>query len=65
MRFWLFLFFAINGLWAQKSEVSNTIAEANDLLKNKEGIGSEMEYRKALSKNPSRVEALYNLGNNH
>ena len=63
-QYWVFLVFFSWG-WSQQSEVSNTIAVANELLKNKEAVVSEMQYRKALSDSPNRIEALYNLGNNH
>ena len=63
-QYWVFMVFITWG-WSQQSEVSNTIAGANELLKNKEAVVSEMEYRKALSDSPNRIEALYNLGNNH
>ena len=63
-QYWVFMVFITWG-WSQQSEVSNTIAGANELLKNKEAVVSEMEYRKALSNSPNRIEALYNLGNNH
>jgi len=54
-----------SSIWAQSSVVSNKIAEGNELLKNNAAVASEMEYRKALSDSPNRIEALYNLGNNH
>ena len=66
MKLWHFLFlFGFPLSWGQDSEVSNTISKANELLNSKETVVSEMEYRKALSENPNRIEALYNLGNNH
>ena len=66
MKLWHFLFlFGFPLSWGQDSEVSNTISKANELFNSKETVVSEMEYRKALSVNPNRIEALYNLGNNH
>ena len=66
MKLWHFLFlFGFPLSWGQDSEVSNTISKANELFNSEETVVSEMEYRKALSENPNRIEALYNLGNNH
>ena len=65
MKLWHFLFlFGFPLSWGQDSEVSNTISKANELFNSEETVVSEMEYRKALSENPNRIEALYNLGNN-
>lgn len=60
--FFLLIFWSING---QDSEVTNQIYEGNIRIEADEFDEAEMAFRRALSKSPERIEALYNLGNTH
>ncbi|MEP1487837.1 MAG: tetratricopeptide repeat protein [Algibacter sp.] len=44
---------------------NNHIYEANNLASNDDFVSAEVEYRKALSKQPSAVTGAYNLGNSY
>lgn len=46
-------------------KANNHIYEANNLASNDDFVSAEMEYRKALSKQPSAVTGAYNLGNSY
>ena len=52
-------------LTAQEGEVINHIFDGNQQAESKEFNEAEMAYRRALSKAPEKLEALYNLGNTH
>ena len=62
--FWGFLFLGIT-LMAQEGEVTNHIYDGNEQASAKVFDEAEISYRRALSKSPQRLEALYNLGNTH
>ena len=64
MFFWGFLFLGIT-LMAQEGEVTNHIYDGNEQASAKVFDEAEISYRRALSKSPQRLEALYNLGNTH
>lgn len=46
-------------------KANNHIYEANNLASNDDFVSAEMEYRQALSKQPSGVTGAYNLGNSY
>ncbi len=46
-------------------KANNHIYEANTLASNDDFVSAEMEYRKALSNQPSAVAGAYNLGNSY
>lgn len=46
-------------------KANNHIYEANNLASNDDFVSAEMEYRQALSKQPSAVAGAYNLGNSY
>ena len=52
------------GLLALKKS-NNYIYEANTLANEDDFISAEMEYRKAISEQPSSVAGIYNLGNSY
>jgi len=62
--FILFLLY-LGSMKAQESEVSNQIYEGNKRVDASEFDEAEIAFRRALSKSPERIEALYNLGNTH
>ena len=64
MFFWGFLFLGMT-LMAQEGEVTNHIYDGNERASAKVFDEAEISYRRALSKSPQRLEALYNLGNTH
>ena len=64
MFFWGFLFLGMT-LMAQEGEVTNHIYDGNEQASAKVFDEAEISYRRALSKSPQRLEALYNLGNTH
>jgi len=57
-----FLLFANCGTFAQKTE-RDYIRKGNRLFNDSSFVQAEVNYRKALEKNPNSTEALYNLGN--
>jgi tetratricopeptide (TPR) repeat protein len=57
-----FLLLANCNTFAQKTE-RDYIRKGNKLFKEKSFVQAEVNYRKALEKNPNSTEALYNLGN--
>jgi len=46
-------------------QTNNLISEANDLVSSDAFIPAEMEYRRAISKNPTSVAGTYNLGHSY
>jgi Ca-activated chloride channel family protein len=66
-QLYLFGFFIFFGLFltAQEGEVINHIFEGNEQAQAEVFDEAEMAYRRALSKEPEKPEALYNLGNTH
>ncbi len=44
---------------------NNYVYEGNALVGNDDFVSAEMEYRKAISKNPTTVAGVYNLGNSY
>jgi tetratricopeptide (TPR) repeat protein len=62
--FGFFIFFSLF-LTAQEGEVINHIFEGNEQAQAEVFDEAEMAYRRALSKESEKPEALYNLGNTH
>lgn len=62
--FGFFIFFSLF-LTAQEGEVINHIFEGNEQAQAEVFEEAEMAYRRALSKESEKPEALYNLGNTH
>ena len=54
-------FFACNGAFAQSDR--QYIRNGNKLFHQQNYVKAEVEYRKAISKNPNNTQAIYNLGN--
>jgi len=46
-------------------QTNNLISEANDLVSSDAFIPAEMEYRRAISKNPTSIAGTYNLGHSY
>ena len=59
--FILMAFFACNGAFAQSDR--QYIRNGNKLFHQQNYVKAEVEYRKAISKNPNNTQAIYNLGN--
>ena len=63
--FFLGLLFLGMSLMAQHGEVINHIYDGNEQASAEVFDEAEISYRRALSKAPEKLEALYNLGNTH
>lgn len=50
---------------SQLQKANNFVYEGNELIDSEEFISAEMEYRKAISEEPSYVAGAYNLGNSY
>lgn len=46
-------------------KANSYVYEANTLIEEDDFVSAEMEYRKAISKNPTTVAGVYNLGNSY
>ena len=61
----LFLLFFSTFIWGQNESANNLVVDGNESYNQKEYIGAEVQYRKAVSIDPNKTEALHNLGNNN
>lgn len=59
----LTLFVANDNVIAQKNQSYQQLRNGNGNYKNKNYKQAEIDYRKALEKNPNYLKAIYNLGN--
>lgn len=48
-----------------KEKANNFVYQANELVAEDKHVAAEMEYRKAISKQPNNVAGTYNLGNSY
>ncbi|MDN3665060.1 tetratricopeptide repeat protein [Algibacter miyuki] len=46
-------------------KANNYVYEGNSLINESDYVSAEMEYRKAISENPTNIAGIYNLGNSY
>ena len=63
--FWIFVLGALSFHQAQEAKIINHIYEGNSEVEQEAFVAAEKSYRKALSLDPEKPNALHNLGNTH
>ena len=59
----LFLLLCSTLIWSQNEAANNLVVDGNQAHNQKDYVAAETQYRKAVSIDPNKTEALHNLGN--